>query len=279
MAVRAPLRPPVAALRIRPAATLAARRLAPYRVVGSAFAHVDVSHVLYNVAAAAAWLPPVEAAVGPAQMAALLAALAVVGHAFTTLVGMAVAAVELVPGAGCACIVGASGLLFGVRVVGGSATVVPRLDPCAAAARTRQMGGGGVTPGLPAVRLPALAATVAKAALALAVHSRASAVGHAAGIGAGLVVVGGFAGGHALAAVVRRWWAGTSWGGAGAPREVAREEGVKGDSSIGRASEVAAASREGEEGAASGRDPAVTACGAGGQSRIRRRRPHAAAGD
>lgn len=270
-----PLRLPASAVCIRPAATLAARRLATRRVVGSVVAHADVAHVLYNMAAAAAWLPPVEAAAGPAGTAALLAALAIVAHAATVLLATAVAAVGLAPAAGRACIVGASGVLFGARVLGGSALSV-RTERHGAAAGTRLVGGAGVAPGLPAVRLPVWAATIGEAALLSAVHPRASAVGHAAGIGAGWVVVAGVLGGRALMAAASQWWAGVAQRRGGTTLHVATEEGGGIDSSFGGGlGDGADGEREIEDVADELVAPATRESrGAGG---LRHRRPHAVA--
>lgn len=200
------LRLPTAAVCIRPAATLAARRLDARLIVGSVVAHVDVAHVLYNVAATAAWLPSVEVAAGPAGTAAVLAALAVISHGMTVLLAVAVAAVGLAPNASRACIMGASGVLFGVRVLGGSTALTTRPGRRDAAAGTRLIGGAGIAPGLPAVRLPVWAATIGEAALLSAVHPRASFVGHAAGILAGWVVMVGVLGARALSASASQWW-------------------------------------------------------------------------
>lgn len=272
-----PLRLSTAAVCIRPAATLAARRLAVRRVVGSVVAHVDAAHVLYNVAAAAAWLPPFEATAGPGGTAALLFVLAVVAHGLTVLLATAVAAVGVAPAAGRACIVGASGVLFGVQVLRDAAPLATRPGRRGAPAATRLVGGGRFAPGLPAVRVPVRAAPIIEAALLSAVHPRASAIGHAAGIGAGWVVVAGVFGGRALIAAAARWWAGVVRRRGGATLQVAAAEGEGVDSSAGGGlGDGAARERAREDGASEEVTLATTeeSWAVGG---LRHRQPHAVA--
>lgn len=270
------LRMPAAAVCIRPAATLAARRLDTRRVVGSVVAHADDAHVLYNVAAAAAWVPSIEAAAGPAGTAALLASLAVIAHVMTVLLATAVAAVGLAPAAGRVCIVGASGVLFGVRVLGGSAALSTRPGRRGVAAGTRLVGGAGVAPGLPAVRLPVWAASIGEAALLSAVHPRASAVGHAAGIAAGWMVVVGVLGARALIAAASQWWAVVVYRRAGTTLHLATDEGGSVDSSAGGGlGDGAAGERASED--VSSEPVARTTRDSGGVGGLRRRRPLAIA--
>lgn len=269
-----PLRVSTAAVCIRPAATLAARRLTGRRVVGSVVAHADAAHVLYNVAAAAAWLPPVEAAAGPVRTAVLLVVLAVVAHGLTVLLATAVAAVGVAPAAGRACIVGASGVLFGVRVLGDAAALATRPGRGGARAGMRLVGGGRVAPGLPAVRVPVWAAPIVEAALLSAVHPRASAVGHAAGIGAGWVVVAGVLGGRALIVAASRWWAGLVRRRGGTALQVATAEGEGVDSSAGEGLGDGAAGERTEE------TPVTTEVSRGaGTGGLRHRQPHTVADD
>lgn len=274
-----PLRLSTAAVCIRPSATLAARRLTSRRVVGSVVAHADAAHVLYNVAAAAAWLPPVEAAAGPVGTAALLFVLAVVAHGLTVLLAAAVAAVGVAPAAGRACIVGASGVLFGVRVLGDAAALVTRPGRRGAAAGMRLVGGGRVAPGLPAVRVPVWAAPIVEAALLSAVHPRASAVGHAAGIGAGWVVAAGVLGGRALIVAASRWRAGVVQRRGGTALQVATTEGEGVDNSGGGGLGDGAAGEWAREDSAREEETPASAEVSRGAGGLRHRQPHTVADD
>lgn len=272
------LRLPAAAVCIRPAATLAARRLATRRVLGSVVAHADVAHVLYNVAATAVWLPPVETATGLAGTTALLAALTAIAHVMTVLLAAAVAAVGVAPASGSTCIVGASGVLFGLRVLGGSAALSTRPGRRRAVAGTRLVGGRDVAPGLPAVRVPVWAAPMVEAALLSAVHPRASAVGHAAGIVAGWLVLVGVLGCRGLIEAASHWLDGVRRRGVTALRVVS-EEGESVGSSVGeRLGDSAARESTWEDMAGEHVTPPTTE-ESGGTGGLRYRRPHAVVDD